>query len=55
MGSCETLFSCDTYQFDYYSKYRSSMFDEAHKRAVREEQFPRDLQAARELGMRIGS
>ena len=52
-GSCETLYSCDTYQFTDYSKYYAGMFDEAHKAVHREEQFPIDLQNAYELGKRL--
>lgn len=52
-GSCETLYSCDTYQFIDYSKYYAGMFNEAHKAAHREKQFPIDLQNAYELGKRL--
>lgn len=52
LGSAETLYSCDTLQFDDYSKYYAGMFDEAHKREHHEEQFPKDLLAAYELGIR---
>lgn len=55
LGSAETLYSCDTLQFDDYSKYYAGMFDEAHKIAHHEEQFPKDLQAAFELGKRTAS
>lgn len=49
-GSCEMLCACDTYQFDNYSDYVCTMFDEGHKAQVRETQFPKDLQKAFELG-----
>lgn len=56
----ETLFrkpynlcSYDTYQFSDYSKYKSDEFDEKHKREVRETQFPKDLEAAFEMGSKI--
>lgn len=52
LGSAETLYSCDTLQFSDYSKYYASMFDEAHKVAHHDEQFPKDLRAAYELGVR---
>ncbi len=52
-GSCETLYSCDTYQFSDYSKYYAGMFSEPHKAAHREEQFPIDLRNAYDLGMRV--
>ncbi len=50
LGSCSTLFCCDTLQFTDYSEYYAGMFDEKKKRAHREEQFPIDLQRAYEMG-----
>lgn len=50
MGNCRTLYSCDTYQFDDYSRYHASMWDEQHKAEHRDRQFPIDLQNAYELG-----
>lgn len=52
-GEAESLFINDTYQFDDYSKYASSMFDEKHKAQIRDEQFPKDLKKAFELGIRL--
>lgn len=52
-GSCETLYSGDTYQFSDYSKYYAGMWDERHKAEVRDKQFPLDLQNAYELGKRL--
>lgn len=52
-GSCETLYACDTYQFDDYGKYYAGRFDEVHKAAHREKQFPIDLQKAFDLGKRV--
>ena len=52
-GSCETLYACDTYQFNDYSRYYAGMFSEAHKAEVRDKQFPIDLQKAYELGKRL--
>ena len=52
-GSCETLYSCDTMQFTDYSRYDVTMFDGAHKAKHREEQFPKDLQSAYDLGARL--
>lgn len=52
-GEVETYASCDTYQFDDYSKVHAAGFDEAHKRKMREEQFPRDMEAAFEIGRRL--
>lgn len=52
-GYCEDLWSYDTYQVKDYSRYDINMFDEGAKRKQREQQFPRDLQAAYALGMRL--
>lgn len=52
-GYAEALYSCDTYQFTDYSKYDIDLFDEKHKAKVREEQFPKDLEAAFELGKKF--
>jgi multimeric flavodoxin WrbA len=53
LGYCETLYSCDTYQYADYSKMDCTMFDEAKKAAQRATQFPKDKQAAYELGARL--
>ncbi|GKU25746.1 flavodoxin family protein [Clostridium folliculivorans] len=52
-GEAESLFVNDTYQFDDYSKYVSTMFDVDHKIKVRDEDFPKDLKKAFELGIRL--
>ena len=52
-GYAETLNAYDTYQFSDYSKYDCDMFDQTHKAKVRDEQFPKDLQKAFELGKRL--
>ena len=52
-GYCETLNSCDTYQFKDYSKYDCNMFNEKHKRQMKETQFPKDLEKAFDLGKRL--
>ncbi|MCR4818046.1 MAG: flavodoxin family protein [Fretibacterium sp.] len=52
-GYCETLCAHDTYQFSDYSRYDVTMFNEAEKAKQREEQFPKDLQNAVELGKRL--
>jgi len=54
-GTSEYLISYDTYQFDDYSKYEASMFDEQHKAQVREVQFPIDCQKAFDTGIRLAS
>ncbi len=50
LGSCETLIVNDTLQFDDYSRYVATAFDEAHKKQVHETQFKTDCQKAFELG-----
>ncbi len=47
------LIANNTYQFDDYSKFESSLFDEEVKRAHRETQFPLDCQAAFDLGKKL--
>ncbi len=55
LGSGETLYSCDTLQFDDYSKYYANMFNEDVKRAHREKQCPTDLANAYEVGKRAAA
>ncbi|EHI96896.1 NADPH-dependent FMN reductase [Clostridium sp. DL-VIII] len=52
-GSFESLVVNDTYQFNDYSKYVATLFDEKKKRKVREEQFPKDCQNAFDMGVRF--
>lgn len=52
-GYSETLCSHDTLQFRDYSRYDITTFKEADKLAHRNEQFPKDLQSAYELGKRL--
>ena len=52
-GSCETLWSCDTFQFSKYDRYDIETFSEEAKAKHRDEQFPVDLQKAYELGARL--
>lgn len=52
-GHCEPLYSYDTLQFSDYSRYASGMFNEEAKRRRHEEQFPKDLEKAYELGKRL--
>ena len=52
-GSTEYYAACDTLQFEDYSKVAAGTFNEAHKRQMREEQFPKDLQAAYDIGFRL--
>ena len=52
-GYCETLCAYNTYQFNDYSRYDVAMFKEEDKARQREEQFPKDLQNAFDLGKRL--
>ena len=52
-GHCESLWSTDTYQFDDYSKYLSSIFDPEEKAKRRKEIFPQDCQKAFDMGARL--
>lgn len=49
----EHLYVYETYQFEDYSKYVSDAFDEAERREIRKNQFPKDLNAAFEVGKKI--
>lgn len=52
-GYAESLCSTDTYQFDDYSKYVSSIFKPQEKAKRRKEVFPQDCQKAFEMGARF--
>jgi len=52
-GSSESLFVTDTYQFDDYSKYVATAFDEKEKARRRLEAFPNDCQKAFEMGVKF--
>ena len=52
---CEVLLSCDTLQFDDYSKYDTDMWDEQAKRQRHETVFQQELQEAFALGQRLVS
>ena len=54
-GTSEILIANDTYQFDDYSKYEASKYDEKHKAQVRSEQFPVTCQQAFDMGVRLSS
>lgn len=54
-GYCETLYSCDTYQFSNYAKFACNMFSEAKKAAQKANQFPKDLDNAFALGKRLAT
>ena len=52
-GASEYMCSCDTYQFDDYSKVVSTRFDPVKKAKRREETFPKDCLEAFEMGARL--
>ncbi|KAK8841385.1 hypothetical protein M9Y10_027001 [Tritrichomonas musculus] len=52
-GDCEILSAYDTLQVEDYSKYELSFFDAEHKKKVHQEDFPKELQQAYELGKRL--
>ena len=52
-GSFESLFVNDTYQFNDYSKYVVTCFDEKKKAQVRKEQFPKECINAFNMGVRF--
>lgn len=53
-GRVELLPCCDTLQVKDYSKFNMAGFDEAHKKEMRERQFPLDLEKAFQMGTRLG-
>ena len=55
MGYAESLYAYDTYQFADYSKYNCDLFDESKKAKTRDEQFPKDLEKAFELGKKLAN
>ncbi len=52
-GTSEYMYSCDTYQFDDYSKVLSTRFDPVKKAERRKEVFPKDCERALEMGARF--
>ena len=52
-GYSETLYACNTYQFNDYSRYDFNLFSEEDKRRYRDEHFATNLQNARNLGHRL--
>lgn len=54
-GSCEPVFVYDTCQFDDYSKYKCEAFDPVYKKKRKEENFPKEIENAKELGRRLVS
>ncbi|WP_371376247.1 flavodoxin family protein [Sporomusa aerivorans] len=54
-GACEALYANDTYQFDDYSKYVVTAFNEADKAKSRQERFPADCEKAFSMGVRFAA
>jgi multimeric flavodoxin WrbA len=52
-GTSEHLVSFNTYQFDDYSKYDATMFDEKAKAKYKAEHFPIECQKAFDIGTRL--
>ncbi len=52
-GHCETLLATDTLQFDDYSKYENTLFDQDAKQRRSHEVFPEDEAGAYKLGRRM--
>lgn len=52
-GSCEVLNSFNTWQFSDYSLYDASAVDLSAKQWSRDNQFPKDKQAAYDMGKRL--
>ena len=52
-GFGETLYICNTYQFDDYSKMAFDMFREEDKRAYRDAHFQEDLDRSKALAMKL--
>ena len=48
-----TLYVTDTWQFDDYAKYESSLFDPVAKKKRLDEHFPLDREAARNIGSEL--
>ena len=53
MGYAEGLYAYDTKQFDDFSKYNCDLFNEEDKNKSQQEQFPKDLKKAFELGKKL--
>ena len=54
-GTVEVYACCDTLQVADYSKFNMAGFNEDHKKAVREKQFPEDLKNAFNIGAKLGA
>jgi len=54
-GESETLCSYETLQFEDYSKFVFEMLDPSTRVKRREQEFPKDLQNAYDMGVRFTS
>ncbi len=54
-GTVEVYACCDTLQVADYSKFNMAGFNENHKKAMREKQFPEDLKNAFQMGVKLGT
>lgn len=52
-GDVLTYGACDTLQVNGYNQYNMAMFDEEHKKQMRNNQFPQDLAHAFEMGKQL--
>ncbi|MDR3109730.1 MAG: flavodoxin family protein [Planctomycetaceae bacterium] len=50
---CEVLLSCNTKQFNNYDNYETDIFDVSEKLKRHEEIFPKELEQAYQLGMKL--
>jgi hypothetical protein len=55
LGPAESIFVTDTLQWEDYSKYVTERLDEEHKKRIRREKFPKDLESVYEMGKRLCS
>lgn len=53
IGEAEYVMACGTQQFEDYSKYAATMFDAEAVKKHHLEQFPKDCEAAYEMGRRL--
>ena len=50
----DTIQATYTLQVTDYSRYNMASFKEEHKKEMREKQFPKDLEQAFQMGVRLG-
>lgn len=54
-GASDFMYSTDTYQFNDYSKYVATGFNEAEKAKIRQEEFPKDCTVAFDMGVKFAT